>query len=283
MDSKFMSNIILATASNLISVDVRSNGQQIRELMIRAKDEGARIVHFPEGALSGYVKSEILAWEEVDWQCVRTEIGLICELAKTLGIWVVLGCNHRLSTPHLPHNSLYVISDSGEIADRYDKRYCSHSEINDWYSPGQSPVMLTVDGYRFGLALCIEWCFPELFLEYCSLGADVVLVSAYARDPMYQILAQARAADNNLWISVSTPAQCAAGLASAIFGPDGSVDAKASSDGAPSLIKTIIDKDDARYEIALKMARPWRALARMGDIYESRRVEDARSLDKIAV
>ncbi len=283
MDSKFMSNIILATASNLISVDVRSNGQQIRELMVRAKDEGARVVHFPEGALSGYVKSEISAWEEVDWQCVRTEIGLICGLAKALGIFVVLGCNHRLNSPHLPHNSLYVISDSGEIVDRYDKRYCSHAEINNWYSPGLLPVIFTVDGYRFGLALCIELCFPELFMEYCNLGADCVLLSAYARDPMYQILAQARATDNNLWISVSTPAQCAAGLASAICGPDGSVTARASTDGAPSLIQTIIDKDDARYEIALNRARPWRALARTGDIYASRRVEDTRSLDKLSI
>ena len=32
---------------------------------------------------------------------------------------------HRLTGSRRPHNSLYIISDSGQITDRYDKRFCS--------------------------------------------------------------------------------------------------------------------------------------------------------------
>lgn len=278
-----MQNIVLATASSLISPNVRVNGAHIREMMGQARTEGARVIHFPEGALSGYAKNEVLAWQDVDWECIRSEIGLITEAAKALGLWVALGCNHQLNAPNLPHNSLYVISDKGELVDRYDKRLCSHTEINGWYSPGTSPVVIEVDGYRFGLALCIEVQFPELFMEYGRLGADAVLLSAYAREPVFHVLAQAYAAANNLWISVSTPTQCAASLPVAVFAPDGSLAAKGVSAGAPSLIKTTLDRDDERYDIALKKARPWRALAREGGIYSVRMVDDERSRNKRAL
>lgn len=278
-----MSNIILAAASSLITPDTRANGLHIRKMMEQARAEGARIVHFPEGALSGYVKSEIASWNDVDWECIRSEISLVAETAKALGLWVVLGCNHRLTAPNLPHNSLYVISDRGELVDRYDKRLCSHTEINGWYSPGTSPVVIDVDGYRFGLALCIEVQFPEVFMEYGRLGADAVLLSAYARETVFHVLAQAYAAANNLWVSVSTPAQCATGLPVAVFAPDGSLVTKGSSTGAPSLIRATLDRDDEKYDIALKKAQPWRALARKGDIYSERMADDERSRNKRAL
>ncbi len=51
--------ITIATAQSYISADVRENGQEIRRLMQQARGEGAAIIHFPEGALSGYTKSQI--------------------------------------------------------------------------------------------------------------------------------------------------------------------------------------------------------------------------------
>jgi predicted amidohydrolase len=275
-----MSKIVLATASSLILPNVRANGAHIREMMGQARAEGAKIVHFPEGALSGYVKSEVLDWQSVDWECIRSEIRLIAEAARVLGLWVILGCNHQLSAPNLPHNSLYIISDAGELVDRYDKRLCSHTEISGWYSPGTSPIVIDVDGYRFGFALCIEVQFPEVFMEYGRLGVDAVLLSAYARDPVFHVLAQAYAAANNLWVSVSTPAQCATDLPAAVFAPDGSLAAKGSSTGAPSYAATLLDRDDEKYDVALKKARPWRALVRKGEIYAAHMVTDERSRNK---
>ena len=47
----------LATAQSQISADVRENGREIRTLMRQARSEGAAIVHFPEGAMSGCSKA----------------------------------------------------------------------------------------------------------------------------------------------------------------------------------------------------------------------------------
>ncbi|MFE4336056.1 nitrilase-related carbon-nitrogen hydrolase, partial [Streptomyces sp. NPDC056831] len=75
--------------------------------------------------------------------------------------------------PHRPHNSLYVVSDEGALAARYDKRYLSNTELSYLYTPGTAPLVFEVDGIRFGTALCIEANFPELFEQYerhCHVG-----------------------------------------------------------------------------------------------------------------
>jgi hypothetical protein len=41
-----------------------------------------------------------------------------------------------------------------------------------------------------------------------------------------------------------------------------------------------LDRTDPDLDVALNKARPWRATARAGDIYATRRVTDARSLDR---
>jgi deaminated glutathione amidase len=257
-DYLVMRQITLATASVLISTEVPSNGFQIRGLMIEAKKKGARLLHLPEGALSGYAKSEIKTWSEVDWNAIAFELHQIKVLAKRLCIWVVLGCNHVRDTLHLPFNSMYIISDAGEIADRYDKRFCSYTESNGWYTAGNLPVLINIDGYCFGFALCIEIQFPELFLEYNQLGADCVLFSAYSRDPIYGVVAQAYAATNNLWVSLAVPSQCTKELPLSVFGPDGSRLSGEVVEGQPPLIITTINRDEPRFETALKKARPWR-------------------------
>jgi len=59
--------------------------------MEQARDKGARLVHFAEGALSGYVKAQIANWSEVDWAVVRSELVSLQETAQRLNMWVAVG------------------------------------------------------------------------------------------------------------------------------------------------------------------------------------------------
>jgi predicted amidohydrolase len=229
--------------------------------MRQAAAAGARLLHCPEAALSGYAKAQIAHWDAVDWGTVQAELEALARLAARLGIWVVLGCNHRLGPPQHPSNSLYVISDRGEVAARYDKRICSHTELSGWYTPGTDPLVFEVDGIRFGCALCIEVCFPEIFAEYERLGVHCVLLSAYSEDPIHGVMARAHAATNSYWLSLATPAACSAWLPSAQIGPDGH-GIGACAPGEPGLTLCTIDPAAPEFEVALRRARPWRAEAR---------------------
>ncbi|MDP9826355.1 putative amidohydrolase [Kineosporia succinea] len=250
----------------------------MRSVVRQAAREGARLVLLPEGMLSGYAKAQVPDWSVMDWAALERELDLIRRLARDLDIWLVLGSAHRLTAPNRPHNSLYVISDRGEIVERYDKRLCSHTEITRFYSPGFRAVTFAVDGFRFGLLTCIEVNFPELFAEYEQLGVDGVLLPAYPGESIFPVLAQAHAAINSYWVAVSIPAGLGLGFGSCVFGPDGTPVARAGDRSA--VLVADIDASDPRWEIAQMAARPWRARAREGSIYAERRVsDDPRSTD----
>ncbi|MER5853585.1 carbon-nitrogen hydrolase family protein [Streptomyces sp. NPDC002012] len=131
----------------------------------------------------------------------------VADLAGELGLWVVFGSIHPLTPPHRPHNSLYVVSDEGALAARYDKRYLSNTELSYLYTPGTEPLVFEVDGLRFGTALCIEANFPELFEQYEQMDVDCVLISVMVDDAARAALAPAYATLYNYWVSYSVPAQ----------------------------------------------------------------------------
>src|SRR5688500_8689932 len=136
------------------SAEFRAGGRDIRRMMSEAHDAGATLVHFPESAicvpdkyiLSGGDPAEAgpANWELFAWGAQRQELTAIAALAGELGLWTVLGSTHRLTSPHRPHNSLYVISDQGRLVTRYDERMLSNTKITYLYTPGSSPQTFTV-------------------------------------------------------------------------------------------------------------------------------------------
>lgn len=271
--------IRLATAQSLITPDIRANAIEIRRLMELARAHGADVVHFPEGAMSGYTKSQIERWDDVDWDTLVNELEQTAKFAASLGIWTVIGSAHRLTAPHRPHNSLYVISAQGALVTRYDKQWCSHTEITRFFTPGRGLGLFEVKGWRFGCALCIEIQFPELFDAYRRLDIDCLLFSSYSEDPMFGIQAQGIAASHSYWFSISVPAQVSQTMPSQLIGPSGAIQASCDR-GASTLTVNALDEDAPEWRIALHHARPWREQARDGNIYRALHVADPRSDDK---
>ena len=152
---------------------------------------------------------------------MQAQLERIGELCEELNIWAVIGSAYSELNGLRPYNSLYIFDNSGKQIGRYDKRYCSHTEITDWYQAGKSPVTIDVNGIKLGLALCIEIQFPELFQEYERLNVDCVLLSAYSDKPIFAIQSQGHAACNNYWISLSVPSNVSHKQSSCLIGPDG--------------------------------------------------------------
>ena len=265
----------IATCQPSASADPRANGAEARRMLREAAVAGARLTHFPEGFLSGYAVEDVATWDDVDWAVVRDELEEVAALAGELGTWVVLGSAHPLTPPHRPHNSLYVISDEGRLVDRYDKRKCSHTEVTRFYTPGFEPLVVDVDGFRFGTAICLEVNFPDLFADYGRRGVDCLLLSAYPVDAIFATKARSHAAIHNYWLSLSVPAQTTHLFHSGLIGPHGDVLADAGAE--PGLVVGTLDRHDPALHVALDLAKPWRATARAGAIYEERRVADERS------
>ncbi len=84
---------------------VRASGAAVRDLMRQARDRGARLVHFPEGALTSPGKRIMSStgpdvvgpadWDRADWDGLARELAGVAELAGRLGLWTVVGGIHR--------------------------------------------------------------------------------------------------------------------------------------------------------------------------------------------
>ncbi|MFJ2094998.1 carbon-nitrogen hydrolase family protein [Streptomyces sp. NPDC087901] len=271
------------------SENLRASGDELRRLMREASAAGARLVQFPEGAIT-YPGKHIMSsgpsgtlaaadWTRIDWNVMRAEAQSVADLAGELGLWVVFGSVHPLTPPHRPHNSLYVVSDEGVLVARYDKRFLSHTELSYLYTPGTAPLVFEVDGIRFGTALCIEANFPELFQQYEQLDVDCMLISVMVDDAARAALAQAYATLFNYWVGYSLPAQFATTAPATITAPGGRQLARSHTENRPGLAIADIDLDtpDPDIDTALRHARPWRRTARAG-LYDNHTVTaDPRS------
>jgi predicted amidohydrolase len=268
----------LAIAQAPISGDAQANGGEVRKAMREAAKGGARLIQFPEGMLSGYAKNPIQDWAEVDWKTVQRELKAVMELAGELKLWVVLGSSHPLTPPRWPHNSLYIISDEGKLVTRYDKRIISHTEVTKFYTPGYEPVVFDVDGFRFGCIICVEINFPQLFIEYGQLGIDCLLFSAYPVDAIFDIKARAYAAIHNYWVNLSTPMETASFINSGLIGPDGEYVNHIEQDRG--VVFAELDPGDPRFDVALNKAKPWRASVANNPAYQTRHLNDPRSVNR---
>lgn len=268
----------MAIAQLPITGDARQNGAEVRQAMRQASAGGARLVQFPEGMLSGYAKNPIMDWAEVDWQIVREELEAVMALAAELKIWVVLGSAHPLTPPHWPHNSLYIISDDGTLANRYDKRIVSHTEVTRFYTPGYEPVVFEIDGFRFGCIICVEINFPKLFTEYEELGIDCLLMSAYPVDAIFYTKLRGYAAIHCYWVSLSSPSETADLMMSGIIGPDGETLSHIETERG--IVFAELNRDDPAFDIPLTKARPWRASIPNNPAYHTRQLNDPRSVNR---
>ncbi|KKC31045.1 carbon-nitrogen hydrolase family protein [Devosia psychrophila] len=251
--------IRIAVVQSLVQPDIAANGSHIRDLLEQAGARGAQLALFGEGALSGYVKSQITDWAQVDWAELKQQRHDIATLAKKLGIVADVGTATELPGKR-PYNSLEVIPTGL----RYHKRFLSNTEITDWYSPGFEPVEFELGNYRFGMTICIETSFPELFAAYEAQDVDCVLHATYGMGAIGDVLLRSHAATNCFWLAVAT-ASNHADPASGIIGPDGNWLARC-GDGVDIAVAEL-DRVDPAFDIALNKARPWRRLARQGQIY----------------
>jgi deaminated glutathione amidase len=308
-----MAVLTLATCQFPVSADIAANLDHIKQQMSAASRRGARVVHFPEGALSGYAGTDFETFAGFDWAGLAEATSMLAEHARRLGIWLVAGSAHRLSGAHRPHNSLYVISDSGEFVERYDKRFCSGDRAGQsgdlaHYSPGDHASVWSIDGVRCGALICYDYRFPELYREYKKRNVELVFHSFHAGNaPAARMAAiaeaigpelaplnraatftypgitmpaamTAAAACNQVWISCpnsSKPQSCWP----AFFVRADGVTTGRLRRNSPGVLLTTVDTEQQLYD----STAAWRGRAMAGEFHSGTLNSDPRSADRTSL
>ena len=283
-----MAKLKLATCQFPVVKNVKENLVYALRQIKQARGKGADLVHFPECCLSGYFGVELKSPRDANWDAVAEAMNQVMAAAKQQRMWVVIGCNHRLSGKHKPHNSLYVINPQGKIVTRYDKMFCTGANSRDgdlrYYSPGDSFVTFKVGGVTCGLLICHDFRYPELFREYKKKGVQLMLVSFHnARMKLKQydhyivsvpVTLQAAAASNYFYVSGNNGTMRRA-WASFVADPEGKIISKARTH-SPAVVVTKIDTKKKLYDASVAC----RDRCMSGIYHSGTRVADPRSRNR---
>jgi predicted amidohydrolase len=230
-DTLQVGKLKVATCQFPVSGDVHKNARFIKDFIMEAALQKADIVHFSEASLSGYPPVDFPSFEKYNWEALSDETKEIMALAKQYKVWVVLGSAHYIDIDTKPTDCLYIISDKGEIVDRYDKSMLTDGDLN-FYTPGNHITVININGFECGFLICYDSCFPEMYNIYRHKGVKIVFHSFYnARHAGRTILddvipaeIRVRASDNLMWVIANNSSGAYSSWPTCIARPDGSME-----------------------------------------------------------
>jgi formamidase len=146
-------------------------------------------------------------------------------LARQTGLWLVPGSVYERGPDGVVYNTAVVLSPEGELVTAYRK--CFPWQPYEASEPGRELVVFDIpDVGRFGLAICHDGAFPEVFRQLAWYGAEAVLqpVLTSTSDRAHElVLAQANAIANQMYV-VSLNAAAPTGVGrSVVVDPEGVV------------------------------------------------------------
>jgi deaminated glutathione amidase len=190
--------------------DRTANLKVARDLLERAAAAGADLAVLPEyvdylGRTAGEPTPESTTGDFATF---------FADAARDLHIWVHAGSFHETG-PDDGHtyNTSLVFDRDGRLAATYRKVHLFDVEIpgrvasreSARVAAGADVVALDIDGVRFGLSICYDLRFPELYRQLATVEAATVLVVPAAfmmhtgRDH-WEVLLRARAIENQCYI-----------------------------------------------------------------------------------
>ena len=194
-----------------IAIDPMAVGQNMEKAMewtARAvKETGAEVVVLPETVTTGFTPDR----DAHDlWKVVEPLPGTLSRqagrVAKQLGIYLTLPMYERGEQRGVVYNTVALLGPDGELAGQYRKTHLFPTERlggGGWSTPGHEPVVVHTPLASFGLSLCYDGDFPELYRCEAVAGAEVFLrPSALLRSfSIWELTNRARAYDNHVYMA----------------------------------------------------------------------------------
>ncbi len=166
---------------------------------------GAQVMVLPELFLPAYHPPALYADPE-GTSVQADEAGTVADARldplRENGIVTIVGASVAHPDGRRTCSSLLVDRD-GTVTAAYDKQHLWGPDENALFTPGGRGATLTVDGWRLGLGICYDGCFPEHGRAAAGDDVDGYLVpsgylegSQHRRDLYYA----ARALDNTMYV-----------------------------------------------------------------------------------
>jgi predicted amidohydrolase len=220
-----------ATSLKVAAVQMRSsrnladNVSHITNSIHQSAGKGARVVVFPECALSGYFEDAVTNLSIGQITVAAQQVADACRQA---GVYAIVGSAWREGNKLF--DSALVITPTGKVLERYHKIQLAER----WPQPGDHLSVFKIDGVPCSVIICHDERYPELVRLPVLAGAKVIfyishesgLRSEHKISP-YRAQIQARAVENTVFVvQANAPANedlSGSHGQSRIIAPDGNI------------------------------------------------------------
>ena len=180
--------------------DLAANICKLRDFAERAKTAGAELVVFPEMADTGYAMPVIME-QARPWS--EGAVPELQKIARELSLGIISGISEKEGDAIF--NSQVMIDSAGAIIAKYRKTHLfAPIEEDKCCTPGDALVSIDFGSLRFGLTICYDLRFPEIYRTLAvEEGANVFAISSawpFPRVEHQRILATARAIENQSYV-----------------------------------------------------------------------------------
>ena len=198
--------------------DIEENIKSISINIKKAVKSNAKIVLFPENC--SFMGPGKVMFKNAYYENVHPTLRMARELANKYNIFILLGSISvlkKIKASLKMVNRSYFIDDKGRVLDKYDKinmfdAVISKTEIykeSNRYHAGKRIVVVKSKIGNFGLSICYDIRFPELYQKLAKLGSNIITIpSAFTEKTgkdHWQVLLRSRAIETSCW--VLAPAQ----------------------------------------------------------------------------
>ncbi len=189
-------------------LQIDENLERALALVARAaRETGARAVVLPETVTTGFTPgcSARELWSRIE-PLPGPRADRVGAVARELQVYLAYPTYERGEEEGIVYNSLALIGPEGTILGVYRKTHLFPTErlaAGGWSTAGRSPVVVHTPLCSFGLTLCYDGDFPELYRCEALAGAEVILrPSALLRSfEIWELTNRARAYDNHVYLA----------------------------------------------------------------------------------
>jgi 5-aminopentanamidase len=261
---------VAAVQMDVFLGQVAANRDRMLARLYEAADQGARLIVYPECALTGYgfaSRAEALVHAE---PIPGPSIARFAEACTRRGVHVVFGLLERAGDRL--YNACALVGPAGLVAS-YRKVHLPFLGVDQFADPGDRPFAVhDAGGLRVGMHICYDGSFPETGRTLALEGADLLVLptnwpthSECAAEHMIPT----RAMENTVYVMAVNRVGEESGFrfigSSSIVDPNGRVLARAGAD-TDEILSAEIDPSRARRK----------HLVRVPERHEINRIADRR-------
>jgi predicted amidohydrolase len=181
--------------------NIEHNRERIAHFLGEAARAGAKLVVFPECALSGYVFGSA----EEAFPSTETVPGettaMICELCRRYEVYAIVGLLERDGKNI--YNSAFVAGPHGLVTN-YRKCHLPILGIDRFVAKGNEIPVIDLPFARIGVLICYDLRFPEAARSLALRGIDILILPTnwpQGAESSPEFLTRARSWENKIFVA----------------------------------------------------------------------------------